>query len=154
MRIANNRPEPIPVYAEMSSINPVLVLPAALANRGEAIAKAFIASLTMGAGQFCTNPGLLLGAEGAALEGFVGKVAENLGPSPAQTMLTPAFDAYRRVEKLAKNARVKTRRGPGAFAPTRGGGLLSTDARTPIMVRDARQRLLIDPGALSHGRNG
>jgi NADP-dependent aldehyde dehydrogenase len=134
MRIANNRPEPIPVYAEMSSINPVLVLPAALANRGEAIAKAFTASLTLGAGQFCTNPGLLLGAEGAALEGFVGKVAENLGSSPAQTMLTPGIhDAYRGgVEKLATNARVKTvARGQAPSGPNAGqAAFFSTDAKS------------------------
>src|SRR5204863_7077067 len=96
MNIASQRAEPIPVYAEMSSINPVLVLPAALASRGEQIAKGFVASLTMGAGQFCTNPGLLLGAEGATLDGFVGKVAETLGTAPSQTMLTPGIhDAYR-----------------------------------------------------------
>ncbi|WP_394653979.1 aldehyde dehydrogenase family protein, partial [uncultured Sphingomonas sp.] len=57
--IANARREPIPVYAEMSSINPVVILPAALATRGAALAEGFVQSLTMGAGQFCTNPGLV-----------------------------------------------------------------------------------------------
>ena len=60
MRIARERPEPIPVYAEMSSINPVILLPAALAARAADIGSGFVASLTMGAGQFCTNPGLVL----------------------------------------------------------------------------------------------
>lgn len=54
--IANRRPEPIPVYAEMSAINPVFLLPAALAQRADAIGQAFADSLAMGAGQFCTNP--------------------------------------------------------------------------------------------------
>ncbi|HET8790905.1 MAG TPA: aldehyde dehydrogenase family protein, partial [Modicisalibacter sp.] len=54
MKIAQNRREPIPVYAEMSSINPVFALPQALQARGEDIAKGFVASLNMGAGQFCT----------------------------------------------------------------------------------------------------
>lgn len=57
MKIANARPEPIPVYAEMSSINPVLLLPGALDARADALGTDFIASLTLGVGQFCTNPG-------------------------------------------------------------------------------------------------
>ena len=62
---------PIPVYAEMSSINPVILFSAALAARGPAIAQAFAASLTLGAGQFCTNPGLLLALEGPDIDAFV-----------------------------------------------------------------------------------
>jgi NADP-dependent aldehyde dehydrogenase len=136
VRIAGERPEPIPVYAEMSSINPVLVLPHALASRGEAIAKAFIGSLTLGAGQFCTNPGLLLGAEGKDLDAFVGKVAENLPSAAAQTMLTPGISqAYRGgVEKLAAHAKVKTvARGQAASAPHAGqAAFFTTDAESFI----------------------
>ncbi len=136
MRVANARPEPIPVYAEMSSINPVLVLPAALANRGEAIAKAFIASLTLGAGQFCTNPGLLLGAEGAALDGFVGNVAASLAAAPSQTMLTPGIHkAYGAgVDRLANHASVKTvARGQPSAGPHAGqAAFFSTDASSFI----------------------
>jgi len=64
VRIAQSWPEPIPVYAEMSSINPVIPLPGAMAARGAGIGRAFVASMTMGAGQFCTNPGLLLARKG------------------------------------------------------------------------------------------
>ncbi|MGF6879235.1 acyl-CoA reductase-like NAD-dependent aldehyde dehydrogenase [Paraburkholderia sp. MM5477-R1] len=60
MRVAAARPEPIPVYAEMSSINPVFLLPNALAARGDSIARGFVDSLVLGAGQFCTNPGLAM----------------------------------------------------------------------------------------------
>ncbi|APV52454.1 aldehyde dehydrogenase (NADP(+)) [Betaproteobacteria bacterium GR16-43] len=134
MRTANARPEPIPVYAEMSSINPVLVLPHALASRGEAIAKAFIGSLTLGAGQFCTNPGLLLGAEGKDLDAFVGKVAENLPACASQTMLTPGIHkAYSGgVEKLAKIAGVNTvARGQAPAGPNAGqAAFFSTSAKT------------------------
>ncbi|QJR11501.1 Alpha-ketoglutaric semialdehyde dehydrogenase 3 [Usitatibacter rugosus] len=136
MKIANARPEPIPVYAEMSSINPVLVLPHALASRGEAIAKAFIGSLTLGAGQFCTNPGLLLGAAGKDLDAFEGKVAENLPAAGASTMLTPGIaSAYRGgVDRLAKHAQVKTvARGQPAGGPNAGqAAFFSTDAKTFI----------------------
>ncbi len=88
MRIAAQRPEPIPVHAEMSSINPVFLLPAALAARAAAIAKAFVASLNLGAGQFCTNPGLILAADGAGLEDFIGAAAAEVRASSPMPMLT------------------------------------------------------------------
>ena len=59
MNTANTRPQPIPVYAEMSSVNPVVLLPGALDRGEEALAEAFFGSLTLGVGQFCTNPGLV-----------------------------------------------------------------------------------------------
>ncbi|MFY8209914.1 MAG: aldehyde dehydrogenase family protein, partial [Caulobacter sp.] len=71
MAIAQGRPEPIPFYAEMSSINPVILLPAALKVRADKIAPDFVAALTLGAGQFCTNPGLILALDGPELDAFV-----------------------------------------------------------------------------------
>ena len=71
MKIASERPEPIPVYAEMSSINPVFLLPAALAERAEKLGQDFVGSLTLGVGQFCTNPGLVIALESADLERFI-----------------------------------------------------------------------------------
>ncbi|MGJ7516767.1 aldehyde dehydrogenase (NADP(+)) [Pseudomonas baetica] len=105
-KAAQGRPEPIPVYAEMSSINPVLLFPAALQARGEALAQGFVASLTQGAGQFCTNPGLVIARQGPALDGFIEATADLIQRSPAQTMLTPGiFSAYQDgVAALAENA--------------------------------------------------
>jgi alpha-ketoglutaric semialdehyde dehydrogenase len=91
MKLAASRPVPIPVYAEMSSINPVFLMPEALEARAEALGAAFVGSLTMGAGQFCTNPGLVLGVEGPALDRFLTAAAEALGVAPAQTMLSPGI---------------------------------------------------------------
>ena len=92
---AQARPEPIPVYAEMSSINPVLLFPAALQARGEALAQGFVASLTQGAGQFCTNPGLVIARQGPALDQFIRTATDLIQRIPAQTMLTPGiFSAY------------------------------------------------------------
>jgi NADP-dependent aldehyde dehydrogenase len=134
MRIAGERPEPIPVYAEMSSINPVLVLPAAMKSRGAEIAKAFVGSLTMGAGQFCTNPGLVLGQEGPLLDGFTAKVAESLSAATPATMLTPGISqAYRKgVDRIAKHPMVSTvARGQAATAPHAGqAAFFSTDAKS------------------------
>ena len=95
MKLAADRPEPIPFYAEMSSINPVFILPEALAKRGEALATGLHGSLTLGVGQFCTNPGLTIAANDASLEPFVSKLAELVGGSPGATMLNPGIsDAY------------------------------------------------------------
>ena len=91
MKVAQARAVPIPVYAEMSSINPVILFPNALAEKAEPTAKAFVASLTLGAGQFCTNPGLVLAVEGEALDRFVAAAAEALADLPAATMLTPGI---------------------------------------------------------------
>lgn len=91
--IANRRPEPIPVYAEMSSINPVFLLPAALARRAETLGQGFADSLTMGAGQFCTNPGLVLAVDGPDLQRFVQAASQALKKKGAQTMLTSGIHA-------------------------------------------------------------
>ncbi len=103
MQVAANRPVPIPVYAEMSSINPVLLFPAALGERAETLAEGFVGSLTMGAGQFCTNPGLVIAVVGAGLDRFVETAAHTLGQAPSAVMLTPGIrNSYQKgVETLA-----------------------------------------------------
>ena len=93
VRIAAGREEPIPVYAEMSSINPVVLFPAALKARGSALAPAYIQSLTMGAGQFCTNPGLLIAIAGPDLDAFIEEAGKALMQSHPQQMLTPGIHA-------------------------------------------------------------
>ncbi|MGD2050036.1 MAG: aldehyde dehydrogenase family protein, partial [Chloroflexota bacterium] len=69
------RPKPIPVYAEMGSLNPVVLLPGALAERGQAILEGFIHSVTLGSGQFCTNPGLVFLIDGPETEAFASDLA-------------------------------------------------------------------------------
>jgi alpha-ketoglutaric semialdehyde dehydrogenase len=93
MRTAAQRAEPIPVYAEMSSINPVFLLPHALAAHGAKIAQGYADSLTMGAGQFCTNPGLVIGLAGELFASFADSAAEALRLKPASTMLTAGIHA-------------------------------------------------------------
>jgi alpha-ketoglutaric semialdehyde dehydrogenase len=91
LRIAATRPEPIPVYAEMSAINPVVLCPARLEEAAELIATSFVASLTLGTGQFCTNPGLVIGIDSTALDRFAAAAATALHESPAGIMLTPGI---------------------------------------------------------------
>ncbi|WP_110634437.1 aldehyde dehydrogenase (NADP(+)) [Salinicola salarius] len=109
LEIAQRRPEPIPFYAEMSSINPVFLLPAALKARAKALGEAFVGSLNMGAGQFCTNPGLVIAVEGPDLDAFIESASETLKSSTAQTMLTPGIhEAYGQgVRALAANSKVR-----------------------------------------------
>ena len=110
LKLAQARPVPIPVYAEMSSINPVLLLPHALAARPAELGKAFVGSLTMGAGQFCTNPGLVLAIEGDGLDQFIAAAGEALVQVPGATMLTGGIHAaYEQgVEALARHSAVQT----------------------------------------------
>lgn len=85
---AATREEPIPVYAEMGSINPVFVLPGALRQRSKEIAEGLAASITLGVGQFCTNPGLVITEECAETHQFCNTLAENIKTLEAGTMLT------------------------------------------------------------------
>ncbi len=132
MRIAAGRPEPIPVYAEMSSINPVILMPHALATRGATLAEAFVASFNMGAGQFCTNPGLVIAVEGPALDAFAQAAAEALTKAAAATMLSCGIhESYESgVGALAGHAAVRVvGRGPEATGPNQAvGALFETDA--------------------------
>ncbi|MBV8686548.1 MAG: aldehyde dehydrogenase (NADP(+)) [Alphaproteobacteria bacterium] len=131
MKIAQERPEPIPVYAEMSSINPVILFAGALDERGPDIARAFVASLMMGAGQFCTSPGLILGLEGEGLDRFTRAAGEALAEAAAGTMLTPGIHkAYcEGVEALARHARVETvARGRAGHNHQGQAALFSTEA--------------------------
>jgi NADP-dependent aldehyde dehydrogenase len=85
--MAAARPQPIPVFAEMSSINPVVVLPEALQVRGEKIASELVASVVQGCGQFCTNPGLVIGIRSPQFSAFTAQLATLMAEQPAQTML-------------------------------------------------------------------
>ncbi len=104
-----SRPEPIPFFGELGSVNPMFFMPNALANRGEEIAKGWAGSLTMGAGQFCTNPGIAVVIEGADAEAFSKAAVEALSPIGAQTMLTDGIAAAYRSgrDKIAASAGIQ-----------------------------------------------
>ena len=90
------RPEPIPFFGELGSVNPMFVLPEATAARGAAIGEAWAGSLTMGAGQFCTNPGIAVVGKGPEGDAFVAAAKDALAGTGAQVMLTDGIaSAYR-----------------------------------------------------------
>ena len=82
------RPQPIPVFAEMSSLNPVFLLAGALRERAAAIAQGLLGSFTLGVGQFCTKPGLVFVQRGSDADGFLQKFSEIVRAAPCGTMLT------------------------------------------------------------------
>jgi len=86
-RMAQQRDEPIPVYAEMGSINPVFLLEEKLSEQAEELAEQYAGSVTLGAGQFCTNPGLIVGMEGSALETFKNRLSDKLKEAEVGCML-------------------------------------------------------------------
>lgn len=120
---ATARPRPIPVYAEMSSTNPVVLLEGAVRSNATGLAAAYLDSLTLGSGQFCTNPGLVFVPRSHAGDTFVAAVGEAGASTVGQTMLTPEIgEAYLtgrstrmadgRLRLVAQGAP-----GPGANAP-------------------------------------
>jgi alpha-ketoglutaric semialdehyde dehydrogenase len=127
---AAGRPEPIPVYAEMSSINPVFLLDGALATRGADLGRAFVASLTMGSGQFCTNPGLVIAVDGPGLDAFIGAARDAVAQAPATPMLTPgiAENFANGVNTLSGEADVIVRGEAGDSQTACRAALFATDA--------------------------
>lgn len=98
MDIAAARPEPIPVYAEMSSVNPIFVLPSAMSENFDAIANGLHASVTQGAGQFCTKPGIVILPETVETKQFVNKFGELLKQTAPHPLLTSGIhDNYRKL---------------------------------------------------------
>ena len=132
---ASARPKPIPVYAEMGSVNPVFVLPGALKERGEKIAEGLAASVTLGVGQFCTNPGVVVGLQSESLTTFLRTAAERLSAAAPGTMLYPniqkAFVQGTERLQAAEGVRMETQRPENAADATRtqaNAVLFSTDA--------------------------
>jgi alpha-ketoglutaric semialdehyde dehydrogenase len=130
------RPDPIPVFAEMSSLNPVFLLPGALADRGGEIAKGFVASMTLGVGQFCTKPGLVFAVAGPALDAFMAAVSAGLTDVAPASMLSAdiraAFEHGRDTVAGQPGTVVVARAATGAdAAKTQAAGIVvRTDAET------------------------
>lgn len=150
-RTAFERPSPIPVYAEMSSINPVIVLPGALGSATSSLAEAFVGSVTGSSGQLCTQPGLVFVPEGPEGDEFVSRAVEHIDASTGQTMLTPSIASSwaSGVENLSGQDGVdviaRGAAGEGANAP--GPVLFRTDAET-FLANDELQKEIFGAASL------
>ncbi|HDJ1438776.1 TPA: aldehyde dehydrogenase (NADP(+)) [Serratia rubidaea] len=138
--LAQQRPQPIPVFAEMSSINPVIVLPQALAQRGRNIAQQLAASITLGGGQFCTKPGLILGVRSPAFSQFIAELGQQIEAAEPQTMLNAAtlrhyqqglheLDHYPGIAHLAGRRAVPAQQAGAQLYQAEGRLLLAADTR-------------------------
>lgn len=134
VELAAARPEPIPVFAEMGSINPIFILPGAIRERGTAVAEGVHASVTLGTGQFCTNPGLIVVRAGQFLDAFRRRLVELFSTTPPGTMLTSAIcrnfhagiEALKSVRGVSELARGTTESGANSASAI----LLEVDAAT------------------------
>ncbi len=135
------RPTPIPVFAEMGSLNPFFVLPGALKIRGTEIAQSLAKSVTLGVGQFCTKPGLALGLHGEELDSFISALGAAFTATPAGTMLHAGIaERYRSglaERRAALNLRVAGESASAGTAVASGpAAVLATDAKT--FLEDAK----------------
>ena len=131
-----------PIYLELSSVNPVVVLPGALRERGEKIVDEFTASCLMGTGQFCTNPGLILLVKGEATERFIAAAAGKFAAAPVGTLLSRGV-----AESLARG--VEVLRHAGALEVTKSTSSATAGFRHPntLLLVSGRQ-FLAQPHAL------
>jgi NADP-dependent aldehyde dehydrogenase len=133
MDAAAARPEPIPVYAEMGSINPVFLLNRVMEKKAEEIATGLHSSVTLGVGQFCTNPGLIFVERGAASKTFLEKLEKLMSATSPGTMLTASLCAsfHKGVEKFSQAPGVRRSASVASSGKTQGGAaLFVTDAAT------------------------
>ncbi|MDQ1535043.1 MAG: hypothetical protein QOF28_2804, partial [Actinomycetota bacterium] len=132
--LAATRPVPIPVYAEMGSVNPVFLTPAALVARGDAIADGFVGSMLNGTGQFCTSPGVVVVPTGEAGDAFVTRVSMAVASSPPGHMLNATIreGLTAQLERTKRLPRVVSAAGGGLSEHGFGvaATLLVTDAAT------------------------
>lgn len=145
MKLASERAEPIPVYAEMGSVNPVVLLPEALANNSETIANGLHVSATMGVGQFCTNPGLVFVQSGPEGDRFIESFVEKMKETASQVMLNATIQtAYcEGVNHLKNNRQVQTH--VANVTQETGGACLGATA-----VFEADAAVFLEDESLSH----
>jgi NADP-dependent aldehyde dehydrogenase len=134
--IAVSRPEPIPFYGELGSLNPVVVTPGAVRARGQAVAEGYVGSFTLGVGQFCTKPGLLLLPRGHGLEEHLVRAAREVAPA---TMLND------RIGSGFAGGLDSLRTAAGVETLVEGAGGEQTGAS---LVRTTVEHLLAHPEAL------
>jgi NADP-dependent aldehyde dehydrogenase len=121
---AQQRKEPIPVFAEMGSINPILLFPQKLQSEATALATQIAASVTLGVGQFCTNPGLIIGIEGEDLTLFIATLAQQIQQTaPGKMLHTGISTSYAAKRSLALSQTGVQIAGESAIAPTVAEGI-------------------------------
>ncbi|MBI1226652.1 MAG: aldehyde dehydrogenase family protein [Bacteroidetes bacterium] len=149
---ASQRPEPIPVYAEMGSTNPVFILPEALRQNGGDIAKGLAASVTLGVGQFCTNPGLTILEKSEESGSFLNILGNHLSSTSAGVMLTAGIhQAYEAgLHSLAQQPGVQSmKKGISGQANNQGVAALLTVDATDFLGSKKMEEEVFGPSTLA-----
>jgi alpha-ketoglutaric semialdehyde dehydrogenase len=141
---ANQRKVPIPVFAEMGSINPIFILPGKLAASPKELASTLATSITLGVGQFCTNPGLIIGIEGRDLDLFIEELGAAIAAATPGTMLHPGIakaytdkrGAALAEEDVATIAVSATRPQTNQGAPTLASATAEAFFRNPLLHQE------------------
>jgi 2,5-dioxopentanoate dehydrogenase len=134
--LAAKRPVPIPVYAEMGSTNPVFILPQAMLQRKEQIAQGFAASVTLGVGQFCTNPGLLIHQKQNGAKEFIMQLEEVFSKSAGGVMLTEGI--YQAYIKATSNHEAL----PGVEQLVTGSAGSEANTATPVLFKTSSETFM------------
>jgi 2,5-dioxopentanoate dehydrogenase len=137
--LAAARPQPIPFYGEMGSVNPVFLLPGALKARAASIAEGYIGSVTMGVGQFCTNPAVVLGLQGAELDSFIHAAAE------AAAKVAPATMLHGNICQAYEQGTAKMSQTPGVTLVGQSGNSAATHQAACLIYRTELQNLEAQP---------
>jgi 2,5-dioxopentanoate dehydrogenase len=159
MNLAATRPEPIPFYAEMSSTNPVFILPGAMRERAEGIATGLHSSFTLGAGQFCTKPGMVFLSAGAETSKFVTQLQQSVAGSSPFHLLTggirSTYDAGITARKAKKNLRLLAETQFAGNGPENsvGTALFETDIQSFLDDPDLAAELFGPATLLIHHSN-
>ena len=146
------RPEPIPVYAEMGSVNPVFILPRALKERGAQIAEGLKNSVTLGVGQFCTNPGVVVGLDDDATREFIGQLSGLMAAAPVGTMLNAnigkAFTEGVRKMSGTTGVTVAAQSDAATTLPTQGAPVVFTTRAESFIANPALREEVFGPSTL------
>ncbi len=143
---AARRPRPIPVYAEMGSVNPVFILPQVLKEKGPNVAEGLFRSVLMGVGQFCTSPGLVFGLRDESLQAFRDKLIEFFEQATPGTMLNPAIaggyeERLRTVEKIRGVAAHVAAQKPNRKHTEGQPGVLLTEVETWLSNKELHEEI-------------
>ena len=149
---AMQRPEPIPAYVEMGSVNPVFILPGALKERSDAIAQGLVNSINLGVGQFCTCPGLIFGVEDDSFQSFRTKLAETFAQSAPATMVHPSVlkgyeQGLKRVSEV-KEVSVKRASQSADVAKTEAHPVLFETDATTWLANETLAQEVFGPSAI------
>ena len=126
------RPEPIPVYAEMGSTNPVFILPGALKKNGAAIAESFVQSYTLGVGQFCTSPGIAIGFGNDDWHAFATRVGE------LTRAIAPGVMLHQGILEKFKSGTGKFQKVPGVIVAAQSSAQVESRAGAILFATDAK----------------